>query len=147
MSVDGISSRVFLRALESRLFFYLLPHVCARLTANGFRQYPADPVVLVVTPLKLLMRDQVAILKRKGFAVVFVGESDSSDAATKTGKFPCVYGSPDREVLVGSREWQCALQVKELRERFMAVVASGRSSHSNSVVRKNPVFSLRFVVI
>ena len=102
------------------LIFHLLPHVCARLAANGFRQYPADPVVLVVTSLKSLMRDQVAILKRKGFAAAFVGESDSSDAAIRVGKFPDIYGSP--EVLVGSREWRCALQANELRERFLAVV-------------------------
>ena len=87
---------------------------------SNFRQYPADPVVLVVTPLKSLMRDQVAILKRKGFAAAFVGESDSSDAAIKVGKFPYVYGSP--KVLVGSCEWRCALQANELRERFVAVV-------------------------
>ena len=44
------------------LIFHLLPHVCARLAADGFRQYSAGPVVFVVTPLKSLMRDQVAIL-------------------------------------------------------------------------------------
>ena len=76
--------------------------------------------MLVVTPLKSLMRDQVAILKRKRIAAVFVGESDSSDAAVKVGKFSYVYGSP--EVLVGSREWRCALQANELRERLVAVV-------------------------
>ena len=35
------------------------------IAANGFRQYLADPVVLVVTPLKSLMGDQVAILSAK----------------------------------------------------------------------------------
>ena len=125
------------------LIFHFLPHVCARLAANGFQQYRVDPVVLVVTPLKSLMRDQAAILKQKELAADFVDESDSSDAAIKVGKFPYVYGSP--EVLVGSRKWKCALQANELKERFVAVVVD--EAHTVVQLRKNSVFSLRFVVI
>ena len=92
----------FPTGFKKSLIFLLFTHICARLAANGFRQYPADPVMLVVTPLTSLMKDEVAILKRKEFAAAFVGESHSSDATIKVGKFPYVYGSP--EVLVGSRE-------------------------------------------
>ena len=37
-------------------------------------------------------------------------------------KFPYVYGSPEVLVGRGSREWRCALQANELKERFVAVV-------------------------
>ena len=77
-------------------------------------------LLLVVTVLKSLIRDQIAILKHKGFAAAFVDESESSDSDIKVGKFLYVYGSP--EVLVSSCEWRCALQRNELKERFVTVV-------------------------
>lgn len=102
------------------LIFHILPLVCSRLSANGFRQYPTNPIVLVVSPLKSLMSDQVSILTSKGIRAGCVGQSKPMDADIKAGKFPFVYGSP--EVLVGSAEWRTALQHSDLRERFVAVV-------------------------
>ena len=49
------------------------------------------------------------------------------------------------EVLVGSREWRCVL--RKPVERVVRGRGGERSSHSSSLVRNNPFFSLRFVVI
>ena len=35
------------------LIFHVLSHVCAQLAANGFQQYPTDPVVLVVNSVEV----------------------------------------------------------------------------------------------
>ena len=70
--------------------------------------------MLVVSPLQLLMRDQVAFLTHSGTEAAIVSQSKSRDAEIKTGKVPLIYGSP--EVLVGSSEWRTALQRSDLRQ-------------------------------
>ena len=102
------------------MIFHILPSVCSHLAASGFTRFPPDPIVLVVSPLKSLMRDQVSILSTRGISAAAVGDSKQSDSDIMAGKFSFVYGSP--EVLAGSSGRRSALQEQGLLERFVAVV-------------------------
>ena len=65
-------------------------------------------IVLVVSPLLALMKDQVASISEKGLSAVFISDKDSTPPTVKreikNGNFQVVFTSP--ECLFLSMEWK-----------------------------------------
>ena len=85
------------------LCFTLLPPVIDLL--RGVKE---KFIVLVVSPLLALMKDQVASISEKGLSVVFVSDKDSTPPTVKreikNGNFQVVFTSP--ECLFLSMKWR-----------------------------------------
>ena len=82
-------------------------------------------VIIVVSPLKALMREQVLILRAKGLSVTQVsGDSEDMEqdlkANTSKGRFQVIYTSP--EILLANKEWADVFQSLPLRQRLVRVV-------------------------
>ena len=58
---------------------------------------PSLPVVIVVSPLSSIVKDQVTYLRSHGFEAAFIGESAKQDNDIFEGKIKChfLYGSPE----------------------------------------------------
>ena len=60
------------------LTFQIVPSVCKALFYRGF-DMPSLPLVIVVSPLSSIVRDQVTHLRPHGFEAAFIGESGKQD--------------------------------------------------------------------
>ena len=85
------------------LCYTLLPSVFDLL-----RRVKEISIVLVVSPLLALMKDQVASISEKGLSAVFISDKDSTPPTVKreikNGNFQVVFTSP--ECLFLSMEWK-----------------------------------------
>ena len=63
-------------------------------------------IVVVVSPLVSLMKDQVRSYRKKGLACTFIGEEaqDAEELAVQNGEYQVVYSSP--ESLLTVRKWR-----------------------------------------
>ena len=77
-----------------------------------------ESIVLVVSPLMALMKDQVANLKARGVKAVYVGEKCDMDRVYE-GSYPIVFISP--EALLTDSKWRDVL-VSEVYQRHLMVV-------------------------
>ena len=81
-------------------------------------------VIIVISPLKALMREQVLILRAKGLSVIQVsGDSEDIEqekANTSKGRFQVIYTSP--EILLANKEWADVFQSRPLRQRLVGIV-------------------------
>lgn len=82
-------------------------------------------VIIVVSPLKALMREQVLILRAKGLSVIQVsGDSEDMEQDLKAniskGMYQVIYTSP--EILLANKEWSDVFQSSALRQRLVGVV-------------------------
>ena len=79
-----------------RLTFQILPSVFKVLLDKGFIM-PSFPLVIVVSPLTSIVKDQVGFLRNLGFEVAFIGESEKLDNDIIEGniKAQFLYGSPE----------------------------------------------------
>ena len=82
------------------LCYCLLPKVFNIL--RGIKTIDMQLIVIVVSPLITLMKDQVRQMMERGMSAVYIGEGDS---ATKSevckGKFQLVYLSPEALLKIG----------------------------------------------
>lgn len=60
------------------LTFQLLPGVLRSLNAKGY-EFPANPLVVIISPLNSIVEDQVKYLRSLGIKAGYVGESKTSD--------------------------------------------------------------------
>ena len=80
-----------------------------------------SPIVLVISPLVALMKNQVVLMKRKGINAAFIGEEQQDQqviSAIRAGDIPLVYGSPEA---ILSASWRSMLVCKIWTERIIAV--------------------------
>ena len=75
-------------------------------------------VIIVVSPLEALMREQVLILRAKGLSVIQVsGDSEDMEqdlkANTSKGMYQVIYTSP--EILLANKDWSDVFQSPALR--------------------------------
>ena len=93
------------------LCFTLLPPVIDLL--RGVKE---KSIVLVVSPLLALMKDQVASISEKGLSLVFVSDKDSTPPTMKreikNGNFQVVFTSP--ECLFLSMKWKNILYISKI---------------------------------
>ena len=80
---------------------------------------PDGPIVIVVSPLRSLMRDQVLSLQGKGTRAFQVGWCVQDDDCIKNGDCSVFFGTP--EVLLGTEEWRSSLQTSPLKDRLIAI--------------------------
>ena len=78
-----------------------------------------ESIVLVVSPLMALMKDQVANLKARGVEAVYVGEKCDMDRVYE-GSYPIVFISP--EALLSESKWRDVLVSEVYQRHLMAVV-------------------------
>ena len=103
------------------LTFQILPSVCKALFCRGF-DMPSLPVVIVVSPLSSIVKDQVTYLRSHGFEAAFIGESAKQDNDIFEGKIKChfLYGSP--ESFVGDIKFREMFSQQHYRQNVVAVV-------------------------
>lgn len=85
---------------------------------NSLRK-TSESIVLVVSPLIALMKDQVANLKARGVEAVYVGERCDMDRVYE-GRYPILYISP--EALLTDNKWRGILASQVYQHNLMAVV-------------------------
>ena len=83
---------------------------------------PSTSIVIAVSPLIALMKDQVAAMSAKGLAIGCVTQesSDEEKARVKSGEFQLVLFSP--EALLSIRRWRELLQGHLYSSRIVAFV-------------------------
>lgn len=83
---------------------------------------PSLPVVIVVSPLSSIVKDQVTYLRSHGFEAAFIGESAKQDNDIFEGKIKChfLYGSP--ESFVGDIKFRKMFSQQHYRQNVVAVV-------------------------
>ena len=80
---------------------------------------PDGPIVIVVSPLRSLMRDQVLSLQGNGTRAFQVGWCVQDDDCIKNGDCSVFFGTS--EVLLGTEEWRSSLQTSQLKDRLIAI--------------------------
>ena len=78
-----------------------------------------SPIVLVISPLVALMKNQVVLMKRKGINAAFIGEEQQDQQVISTiraGDIALVYGSPEA---ILSASWRSILVSKIWTERII----------------------------
>ena len=103
------------------LTFQLLPGVLKLLGAEG-HAFPANPLVIVISPLLSIVEDQVKYLKSLGIEAAYIGESKSKDEEILNGKggFALLYGSP--ESLTGDEKFKAMFSKDFYQKNTVAVV-------------------------
>ena len=106
------------------LIFQLLPGVLKLLSAKG-HAFPANPLVVVISPLLSIVEDQVKYLKSLGIEAAYIGESKSKDEEILNGKgggggFALLYGSP--ESLTGDEKFRAMFSKDFYQTNTVAVV-------------------------
>lgn len=100
------------------LCYIILPSVFDEL-----RKLSKKSIVLVVSPLVALMRDQVASITAMGVAATHISDKEATDAqikqAIKNGEFQVVFISPEALLAI---EWRNMLSTKTYRENLIAFV-------------------------
>ena len=91
---------------------------------DSLRRVPdGTSIVLVISPLKSLMKDQVASFCRKGLSAVFVG-GERMDEATKTallaGKVQLIFSSPEQ--VLQNLQWREMLRLPVYQQNLVALV-------------------------
>ncbi|XP_062517592.1 uncharacterized protein LOC134192849 [Corticium candelabrum] len=92
----------FPTGFETPAIFQVLPSVMHELRTAGVNLSAKHPIVLVLSPPRSLMGDQVTGLPSKGLSAAIIGASCECDSRIKQGCYFFVYGSP--EAIVGSDE-------------------------------------------
>ena len=116
--------------LEGNDVFVSLPtgggkSLCYATLPNAFDQLKTTDVpfiVIVVSPLIALMKDQVAIYREKGLKVGCVTRESTSEERSQAvkGIFQLVYFSP--ESLLCGRRWREQLQLEPYRSSVVAFI-------------------------
>ena len=103
------------------LTFQLLPGVVKSLSAKG-HGFPANPLVVVISPLLSIIEDQVKYLRSLGIEAAYIGESKTKDQEILDGKggFPLLYGSP--ESLTGDEKFRAMFSKEFYQKNTVAVV-------------------------
>ena len=86
------------------------------------REVEERSVVVIVSPLIALMKDQVSAMKRRGVKSVYVGDCESEDAvaAVCSGAYQLVYMSP--EALLTDQRWRDMLLSAIYTENLVGLV-------------------------
>ena len=103
------------------LTFQILPSVFKVLLDKGFIM-PAFPLVVVVSPLSSIVKDQAGYLRNAGFEVAFIGESKKLDKVIVKGniKAQFLYGS--LESIVGDIKFKEMFSQLHYRRNVVAIV-------------------------
>ena len=103
------------------LTFQILPSVFKVLLDKGFIM-PSFPLVIVISPLTSIVKDQVGFLRNLGFEVAFIGESEKLDNDIIEGniKAQFLYGSP--ESMVGDIKFKDMFSQLHYRQNVAAIV-------------------------
>ena len=86
------------------------------------RRKPSS-LIIVVSPLVALMKDQVASLTKKGLSAVYVGEVGSNEdtvAEIHEGQYQVIFFSP--ELLLTDETWRDMLQSPVYREHLVGFI-------------------------
>jgi superfamily II DNA helicase RecQ len=97
-----------------------LCYACIPATFDTLCGVEKRSIVVVVTPLIALMKDQVAIFTSKGVSATYVGCESEMEQAIMQGSYQLIFISP--ESLLGSRRWCQNLQKEPFVSNLVAFV-------------------------
>ena len=101
------------------LCYCLLPKAFDSL--RGSNSVATQSIVVVVSPLIALMKDQVRQMTQRGITAVYVGDVDNvTEAEVCDGKFQLVYLSP--EALFTNPVWRDMLQSAVYQSNLVALI-------------------------
>ena len=93
-------------------------------TFDCLRSIPKpSSIIIVVSPLIALMKDQVSSFMKKGLSAVYVGEQSSNDdkiAQIHGGQYQVVFFSP--ELLLTDETWRDMLQTSVYKENLVGFI-------------------------
>ncbi len=89
---------------------------------DGLRKVEGQSIVVVVSPLISLMKDQVLAMSRRGVKAVYVGECEDNKAVIDVcgGNFQLVYMSP--ESLLTDDRWRDMLQSPLYKDNLVGLI-------------------------
>ena len=77
-------------------------------------------IVIVITPLISIMKEQVEILNALGFKATYIGRDDTEQASLLDGHFDFIFGSP--ESIVGNERWRGMIRSPVYQEKLKLLV-------------------------
>eukprot|EP00118_Oscarella_pearsei_P021478 m.241141 g.241141 ORF g.241141 m.241141 type:complete len:294 (+) comp40201_c0_seq1:710-1591(+) len=96
------------------LIYQILPGVVQEL------RRARNPAVLVISPLKSLMRDQIAFLRERGIITAQIGYSEVESNLVKNGEATVIFSSP--EMVIDKEAWLDILCGPQVKSRLAAIV-------------------------
>ena len=97
---------------------------CLPLVCDKLRQTQGS-IVLVVSPLVALMKDQVETFRKRGVSATYVtsdsdAECEKMKAGVSEGRYQLVFISPEQ--LIENRRFRCMCQSEHYQDRLTALV-------------------------
>nr|XP_002739720.2 PREDICTED: ATP-dependent DNA helicase Q-like SIM-like [Saccoglossus kowalevskii] len=84
------------------------------------RQRCTEPIVLIISPLISIMREQVEMLQALGFSATFIGMDVSQNQDILEGKYSFIYTNP--ESILGNDRWREMLKSKVYSDNLKLIV-------------------------
>ena len=100
----------------------MLPYLSAAFDRLLKKTSPSTSIVIAVSPLIALMKDQVASLSARGLAIGCITQesSEKERAKVKNGQYQLMLFSP--EALLSFRQWRELLQGEGYSSRIVAFI-------------------------
>ena len=101
------------------LVFQMAPLVYAELS-RGHDGFAANPVILVISPLVSIMKDQTNFLRKLGISAGSIGEDIAPDLKIEKGECSVVFSLP--ESLLGNGRWRSMLSSDVYKNNLIGIV-------------------------
>ena len=108
--------------------------------------FARHPIVLVLSPLKSLMKDQVTGLLSKMLSAAIIVEEQALKAILVSSKNAILSCIRSPEAIVGLNEWMKAFQSDVFR-RNIAVIAVDEDRFGDLVITRGPDFRVEGIVV
>ena len=110
---------VLLTGFGKSLTFQVIPDICRRLAASGFK-YPESPILLVICPLVSLITSHTKELESHGISSACLSGDAVDEEGRKAGKYSVVFASP--ESLIRNENWRLMLRSKTYQKSVFGIV-------------------------
>ena len=104
--------------LEGKDVFVILPTGFGKYVIYQSLPLITQKLVLVISPLVSLMKNQVTVLTRKGMKAMFIGDAEVDFDVVSKAEVSIVYGSPEA---ILTKKWRQVISSSEWSNRLVAV--------------------------
>ena len=101
------------------LVYQLMPLVVKELNNMCFEDYPSSPILLVVSPLTYLIKEQVERCSKFALSAKLVSDDEDELEKLIAGSYNIVFGSPE---IYLSEKWRNVLLSEVYRKNVVGVV-------------------------
>lgn len=102
------------------IIFQMAPLVHSELGKINCSEDSYTPILIVISPLKSLMADQINYLRGLGIKAASIGDDNEENKKILNGEFTLVYTSP--ESLLGNSKWRNMLKSRTYQESLIGIV-------------------------